>query len=80
MLSLEVEYKNKLEGIDSEVALRARSGIAAAEAREAASERRAVMREAECQQRESQGRKRVIQCLFNVDVLEAMSERKASTL
>ncbi|KAK7248622.1 hypothetical protein SO694_00165057 [Aureococcus anophagefferens] len=52
-LSLEVEYKNKLEGIDSEVALRARSGIAAAEAREAASERRAVMRETECQQRES---------------------------
>ena len=53
VLSLEVEYKNKLEGIDSEVALRARSGIAAAEAREAASERRAVMREVECQQRES---------------------------
>lgn len=52
-MSIELEYKTKLEGIDAEVALRARSGIAAAEAREAASERRAIMRETECQQRES---------------------------
>ena len=41
----ELTWKEKLEGLDAEVTLRARSGIAAAEAREAATQRLAVMRE-----------------------------------
>ena len=43
--ALETDFRSKLEGLDAEVTLRARSGIAAAEAREAATERRAKMRE-----------------------------------
>ena len=47
----EVNWKKKLEGLDAEVTLRARSGIAAAEAREAATARLAVMREAQAMKR-----------------------------
>ena len=51
--ALETDFRSKLEGLDAEVTLRARSGIAAAEAREAATERRAKMREEEAAQREA---------------------------
>ena len=51
--ALETDFRSKLEGWDAEVTLRARSGIAAAEAREAATERRAKMREEEAAQREA---------------------------
>ena len=50
---METDFRSKLEGLDAEVTLRARSGIAAAEAREAATERRAKMREEEAAQREA---------------------------
>lgn len=51
--ALEGDFRGKLEGLDAEVTLRARSGIASAEAREAATERRAKMREEEAAQREA---------------------------
>ena len=47
----EINWKKKLEGLDAEVTLRARSGIAAAEAREAATARLAVMREDQAMKR-----------------------------
>ena len=48
---LETDMKAKLEGLDAEVLLRARSSIAAAEAREAATESRAVEREEKASQK-----------------------------
>ena len=48
---LEADMKAKLEGLDAEVLLRARSSIAAAEAREAATESRAVEREEKASQK-----------------------------
>ena len=48
---LETDMKAKIEGLDAEVLLRARSSIAAAEAREAATESRAVEREEKASQK-----------------------------
>ena len=48
---LETDMRAKLEGLDAEVLLRARSSIAAAEAREAATESRAVEREEKASQK-----------------------------
>ena len=57
LTALENDMVAKLEGLDAEVLLRARSGIAAAEAREAATERNAVIREEAAEKRLSSFRR-----------------------
>ena len=57
LTALENDMMAKLEGLDAEVLLRARSGIAAAEAREAATERNAVIREEAAEKRLSSFRR-----------------------
>jgi len=57
LTALENDMVAKLEGLDAEVLLRARSGIAAAEAREAAMERNAVIREEAAEKRLSSFRR-----------------------
>ena len=59
--ALETDFRSKLEGLDAEVTLRARSGIAAAEAREAATERRAKMREEEAAQAPARAQRALLQ-------------------